>query len=121
MTWEELVKHDLVTVSRSSGNRMLLDRAQAGLPALACSLYETEHITTAIGLVEAGLGVAVVPSTSMPPATHPVLVSIPLVNPVVTRQLGIIRKRGRALSPSAQQLYDLFDDFKGAQQVPNRS
>ena len=121
VTWDELVKHDLVTVSRTSGNRMLLDRAQTRLPALACSLYETEHITTAIGLVEAGLGIAVVPSTSMPPATHPVLVSIPLVDPIVTRQLGIIRKRGRALSPSAQQLYDLFDDFKGAPPAPNRS
>jgi len=33
---------------------------------------------------------------------------VPLVGPVVTRHMGLIRRRGRSLSPAAQQLFDLF-------------
>ena len=61
-----------------------------------------------LGLVEAGLGVAAVPSLAMPGKDHPTLVSIPLVDPVVTRQMGLIKRRGKSLSPAAQQLYDLL-------------
>lgn len=38
------------------------------------------------------------------------LASIPLVEPTVTRTLGLIRKRGRALSPPAKRLYALIDE-----------
>ena len=31
---------------------------------------------------------------------------------VVTRKVGLIRRRGRSLSPAAQQLYDLFGEVK---------
>ena len=58
-----------------------------------------------LGLVEAGLGVAAVPSMAMPGADHPLLVSVPLDGPVVTRRVGLIRRKGRTLSPAAQQLY----------------
>jgi hypothetical protein len=35
-------------------------------------------------------------------------VSVPLVDPEVTRRIGLLRRRGRSLSPAAQQLYELF-------------
>ena len=60
-----------------------------------------------------GLGVAAVPSMAMPGPDHPLLVSVPLVDPVVTRKVGLIRRRGRSLSPAAQQLFDLFGEVKG--------
>ncbi|RXU20493.1 hypothetical protein B1F70_03785, partial [Pseudomonas syringae] len=47
------------------------------------SICETRHVTTMIGLVEAGLGVAAVPSIAMPMTAHPFLVSVPLVAPEV--------------------------------------
>jgi hypothetical protein len=42
----------------------------------------------------------------MPPDGHPTLVSVPLVNPAVSRTVGLIHRRGRSLSPAAQELYD---------------
>jgi DNA-binding transcriptional LysR family regulator len=91
---------------------VLLDQALAGVPGRPQSIYETEHVTTMLGLVEAGLGVAAVPSMAMPGPDHPLLVSVPLVDPVVTRKVGLIRRRGRSLSRAAQQLYDLFGEVK---------
>jgi DNA-binding transcriptional LysR family regulator len=113
-TWAELAAHDFIAISKSSGNRLLLDQALAGVKERPEAVYEAEHVTTLLGLVEAGLGVAAVPSLAMPGKGHPLLVSVPLEAPVVTRHVGLIRKRGRALAPAAQQLYDFFADVRGA-------
>lgn len=112
ITWSELGAYDFIAVSKSSGNRLLLDQALGGLPGRPRSLYEAEHVTTLLGLVEAGLGVAAVPSLAMPGKDHPSLVSVELDEPVVTRRVGLIRRNGRTLSPAAQQLYDLFLGMK---------
>ncbi|MDH4418414.1 MAG: LysR substrate-binding domain-containing protein [Acidovorax sp.] len=97
-----------VQQSQTSGNRLLMDLALANVPDRPQCLYEAKHVTTLLGLVEAGLGVAAVPSLAMPGKEHPTLVSIPLVEPIVTRQMGLIKRRGKSLSPAAQQLYDLL-------------
>jgi DNA-binding transcriptional LysR family regulator len=112
ITWAALGEHDFISVSRSSGNRVLLDQALAGVPGRPQAIYETQHVTTALGLVEAGLGVAAVPAMAMPGPEHPLLVSVPLVEPVVSRKIGLIRRRGRSLSPAAQQLFELFVEVK---------
>ena len=104
-TWAELADHDFIAVSRSSGNRVLMDQALARAPRRPEPAYEADHVTTLLGLVEAGLGVAAVPSLAMPGKGHPLLVAVPLEEPVVTRQLGLIRKRGRTLAPAAQHLF----------------
>jgi DNA-binding transcriptional LysR family regulator len=112
VTWTELAQYDYISVSKASGNRLLLDQALANLPGRPQSIYETQHVTTMLGLVEAGLGVAAVPSIAMPGADHPLLVSVPLFEPVISRKIGLIRRKGRSLSPAAQQLYAFFSEMK---------
>jgi DNA-binding transcriptional LysR family regulator len=107
VSWAELAAYDYITVDKSSGNRLLLDQALAGASVQPQNMYETQHGTTTLGLVEAGLGVAVVPAMAMPGPDHPLLVSVPLVGPVVKRKMGLIKRQGSVLSPAAQQLYDL--------------
>ena len=112
VTWSQLGQYDYISVGRASGNRVLLDQALAGVVARPHAIYETQHVTTTLGLVEAGLGVAAVPSMAMPARDHPLLVSVPLVEPIVTRKVGLIRRRGRSLSAAARQLYELFSQLK---------
>jgi DNA-binding transcriptional LysR family regulator len=112
VSWTELAQYDYISVSKASGNRLLLDQALAGVSGRPQAIYEAQHVTTMIGLVEAGLGVAAVPSMAMPASDHPLLVSVPLVDPVVTRKVGLIRRKGRSLSPAAQQLYEFFAQMK---------
>jgi DNA-binding transcriptional LysR family regulator len=40
------------------------------------------------------------------------LAAIPLISPVVRRELGLLTRRGRALSPAAAQLYGFIADLK---------
>jgi DNA-binding transcriptional LysR family regulator len=107
VTWAELGKYDYMTVAKASGNRFLLDLALADTPGRPRSFCEVRHVMTVVSLVEAGLGIAAVPQLAMPPRDHPTLASIPLVEPAVTRTVGLIRRRGIALSPAAHQLYDM--------------
>ena len=106
--WSDLSKYDYISVSKVSGNRVLLDQALAGLVNQPQSMFETQHGTTMIGLVEAGLGVAALPAMAMPKKGHPLLVSIPLLEPVVKRKMGLIKRRSVSLTPAASELYDLF-------------
>jgi DNA-binding transcriptional LysR family regulator len=87
---------------------MLIDLALAGKSQAPKIIYEAQHVTTLLGLVEVGMGIAVVPSLAMPSKDHPVLASIPLYDPVVSRRIGLIKKRGRTLAPSAERLYGLL-------------
>jgi DNA-binding transcriptional LysR family regulator len=108
ITWSELNEAEYMTVAKSSGNRLLIDLALTDIPARPRWFYEVRHVSTLVGLVEAGLGVAAVPRLAMPQGDHATLVSIPLVEPTITRTVGLIRRRSRSLSPAAQQLYDLL-------------
>jgi DNA-binding transcriptional LysR family regulator len=110
--WSELRPYDFMTVGKSSGNRLLMDLALAGVANRPVAIYEAQHVVTLLGLVEAGLGVAAVPRLAMPGEDHPTLVSVPLKDPVITRRMGLIRRRGRSLSPAAQHLYAMFAQLK---------
>lgn len=108
LTWAELAAHDYMTVAKASGNRFLLDLALADTPGLPRPFCEVRHVMSLISLVEAGVGIAAVPRLAMPPGEHPVLTSIPLKGPEVTRTLGLLRRRGVLLSSAAQHLYDII-------------
>jgi DNA-binding transcriptional LysR family regulator len=97
--WDELAAWDQVRVSHASRNRIFIDQALAELPPLPRPVCEVRHVSTLIGLVAAGLGVAIVPKLTLPPRPAAV-VGIPLV-PAVHRTVGIIRRAGRTLSPAA--------------------
>ena len=115
--WSELAPYDYMSVTKASGNRFLLDSAlsqQAVRPRWFC---EAQHVSTLVNLVEAGLGVAAVPELAMPSGEHPSLVSVPLVDPTVTRTVGLIHRVGRRLPPAAQQLYDQIRNMYDVQQA----
>lgn len=106
--WRELEPFRLIGVGRSSSNRMLLDHALADLTWRPRWFYEVQHLSTSLGLVEAGLGVSVLPGLAMPGDDHPILVSRPLVEPVVTRKIGLVRRHGASLSPAADKFVGLL-------------
>ena len=61
VTWTELADYRLIGVGRLSGNRMLLDHALSSLNLRPKWFYEVQHLSTSLGMVEAGLGVSAMP------------------------------------------------------------
>lgn len=107
--WPDLREERLVGVSRRSGNRLILDRALLPAGIVPNWHYETEHLSTSLGLVEAGLGVAVVPRLALPRERHPVLVVRPLSDPAVDRATGLLLRRGAAPGPATRTLMEMLE------------
>ncbi|MFJ4434032.1 LysR family transcriptional regulator [Pseudomonas sp. NPDC089395] len=112
VTWDEFYQQSYISLGKTSGNRFLLDQALSGIVPQRQSICETRHVTTMIGLVEAGLGVAAVPSMAMPAGDHPILTRVALTEPKVMRSVGLIKRRGRTLTPAALALERLVVDMK---------
>lgn len=106
--WNQLEAYPLVVVDRSSGNRTLLDGALARHNLKLNWFYEVTHLNTSLGLVEAGLGISVLPRLATPQDDHPFLVSRPIVNPVVSRTIGIVQRRSSTLSPAAEKFVGML-------------
>ena len=106
--WSELEGHRLITVGRTSGNRTLLDAALARSSLRLQWFYEVTHLSTSLGLVEAGLGVSVLPSLATPQDDHPYLTTRPLVEPEVSRSIGVVRRRQSRLSPAAGHFLEML-------------
>jgi DNA-binding transcriptional LysR family regulator len=105
--WRDLAEHPLISLDRHSSLRPIADRALATLPTSSRPAYEVSFVTTAIGMVEAGLGVAALPSYILLSTRHAHLVTRRLVEPVVEREISVVTRRGRTLSPAAQTFADL--------------
>ncbi|EER60310.1 transcriptional regulator, LysR family [Acidovorax delafieldii 2AN] len=103
VAWAELAGQRLVSVSRDSSNRLLLDQATADLPQQPVAWYECNHVAGALALVEAGLGLAVLPQLALP-AEHPQVCGVPLIEPDLWRTLGLLQRRDRVLGPAAEAL-----------------
>jgi DNA-binding transcriptional LysR family regulator len=108
--WSDLADHLLIGVSRHSGNRTILDNALANLGVRLNWFYEVNHLSTSLGLVEAGVGISVLPRLATPQENHPVIVTRPIIDPIVTRTIGIVQRRNGRLSPAATRFRDLLLD-----------
>ena len=83
--WQELVGYKMIGVRSSSGNRLLIEQQLADKPWKLDLFYEVRHLSTSLGLVEAGLGIS-----------------------VIRRTLGIIRRKDAVLSPAAERFFALL-------------
>jgi AcrR family transcriptional regulator len=108
VAWKDLGELSYIALAHGSGNRFLIDQALARSPTRPRWFCQVNHVPALVSLVTAGLGVGVVPRMALPPDGHHGLVAVPLVEPKVSRTLGLISRRGRPLPAAAQLLYDML-------------
>ena len=101
-----LAEEALILTDPQSSVRMLVDRAFAARGLSAVPHYEVTYMSTAIGLVRAGLGVAVLPSSAVDDGIAPAVHVMPIDAPELVREVLLIRRAGRSLSPAASALAD---------------
>ena len=95
-----------VLLDHDSGSRRLIDRALAE-HGVACTVaQEVGHPTTIFRMLDAGLGISVIPTLALPPEGLARLAVRPLV-PRVDREIMLVHRKHRALSPVAQAAWDL--------------
>lgn len=99
--WSELAHQDCVTQAQGSGNRLLIDQALSNTVTRPHWVCEVQHVPSLLSLVRRGVGVGAVPQHAISGTD---LCGIPLVEPQVLRSIGLISRRGKALSAMAQEL-----------------
>ncbi|MFD2328097.1 LysR family transcriptional regulator [Cohnella sp. GCM10020058] len=73
--------------------------------------FEGDDIDALKGLVSAGLGVALMPEVTLVDNIPPSTVKIPLIDPLVTRTVGVISPTQRKLLPTEQLFVRFLSDF----------
>jgi DNA-binding transcriptional LysR family regulator len=120
--WSDLAHQPLVLLDHASGSRRLIDAALQAHQAEAPVVQEVGHTTTIFSMLQAGLGLSVVPELAVPPewrsagaapgAGPQELASRPLL-PRVQRDIMLVRRRQRELSPVAQSVWDMVREEAG--------
>jgi DNA-binding transcriptional LysR family regulator len=98
---EDLLDVPLIFMNRDSSVRRILDDAYASARQPATPSYEAAFMSTAIGMVRAGLGVTLLPSSALEVKTASDLVCRAINHPKLKRKIGILRKRRQSFSPAA--------------------
>jgi LysR family transcriptional regulator, transcription activator of glutamate synthase operon len=73
--------------------------------------FEGDDIDALKGLVAAGLGVTLMPEATLMDTQSRSTVKIPIAEPAVTRTVGIITSKDRALLPTEEIFYDFITSF----------
>jgi DNA-binding transcriptional LysR family regulator len=106
--WTALQGLPLVLLDYSSGSRPLIDQALAARRVQAEIVQEVGHLTTAFRMVEAGIGLSIVPAQGLP-FPQAGLAARPLT-PQVYRSIMLVRRRNRSLSPAAEAVWRLIGE-----------
>jgi len=120
--WKKLGGEPLVLLDHTSGSRRLIDEQLVKHHVEADVVQQAGYTHTAFRMVEAGLGISITPSLSLPASDQ--LVVRPLT-PIATRAITLIRRRHRSLSPVAElvwaQIRETAAQLSQSRRTPFRS
>ena len=102
INWSDLDKEKLIRVSPHTANRYIVDQALGEKSEHMNWVHEVQHTLTAVRMVQAGLGLTVIPRSAVEGLRSEGIAFTPLVGPKVTRTICILSRRGVELSVLAQ-------------------
>lgn len=111
VTWSRLSGRRLIMLSNTSGSRQVIETTLERTKTKVDIFLELAQPSSVLGMVEAGLGVAVVPQLAAPRGDDRLLATCPLVKPKVSRTILLLRRRDRSLSPAALAVWTALIDL----------
>ncbi|RQS66506.1 LysR family transcriptional regulator [Burkholderia sp. Bp8963] len=107
--WSEILGEPFIAMSPGTSVRYATDTAFASLKAVKAPTYDVALLSTMFGLARAGVGVTALPMTVLEVFNVQDVSKIPLVEPVVRRDIGFVTRRGRDPSPAARKLMETIE------------
>ena len=104
LSWRELKGLPLVSLPPGAGIRVLIEQHPEAAAWLKSPAYEVSSVSALQPLIERGVGIAVVPTLAARPLLGSGLVFRPLSRPSIRRELFILKRKGRSLTPAASQM-----------------
>jgi len=105
---KQLASYPVVMASNSAALRGNLDGEIAAAGIKIQSGFEVTNVHTMLAFARAGMGVALVPATTLPIPADPDLQVLPISSPPLRRHLCLISARGVALSMPSQELTQIL-------------
>ncbi|HHT0958781.1 TPA: LysR family transcriptional regulator [Enterobacter hormaechei] len=106
VAWQALQAANLVLQDYASGSRPLIDAALAAQGVKATIVQEIGHPATLFPMVEAGIGISVLPALALPLPQGSRL-TVKRFLPCIERQLMLVRRKNRSLSGAAHACWDV--------------
>jgi DNA-binding transcriptional LysR family regulator len=97
----DLTGHPLILPGPDSSVRRLVDMAFGSMGLTVTPAYEVSLMSTVAGMVRAGLGAAILPTAALDMGELAGPRSRPLREPIPAREIGVLLRSGRSLSPAA--------------------
>ncbi len=105
--WKDLAGHAVIVLgSATSANRRIIDEQLNRHDVALVWSDEVQSLSTQTGFVDQGIGSAVVPGLSLPFFHNPEVLKIPLIEPVIAREVVLMKRKRAPLSPAAEDFYD---------------
>ena len=104
LSWRELKGVSLVSLTPGAGIRVLIEQHPEVAALLKPPTYEVSSVSALQPLIERGVGIAVLPTLAARPLLGSGLVFRPLSRPSIRRELYMLKRRGRSLTPAASQM-----------------
>lgn len=102
--WADLFAKPFIAMRSMTSVRRLTDQVATDLGLSVDPAMQASHPATAGAMIQAGLGVTALPELTLKLLSADNLVLAPLIDPVVSRPLGILTRSGRTLPHLAQTL-----------------
>jgi DNA-binding transcriptional LysR family regulator len=103
-TLAELTAFPLILPVRESSVRMLVDKVGARVKCAIKPAYEAVYNSTLLGFARDGLGIAIMPESTVDIEADATLRAIKIHRPAIERRISIITRRGHSLSKAASIL-----------------
>lgn len=108
VSWRDLAQHDMIGFTRDNAIQMLVQDAAAANGITLVTRYEVGSISTAAALVEAGLGISILPPYTRTSGRPKRLQFRPLIEPAIRRALCLMTLRDHVMSPAARMFCDML-------------
>ncbi|RST53185.1 LysR family transcriptional regulator [Variovorax sp. MHTC-1] len=105
LTLRKLAPWPFIHMTRNSSVRQALEAALH--PLAMNTVLEVEQLATVMGMVEAGLGISVVPTLTLYQFRRETIATRPLPMPQLTRRIYLVQRREGSLSAAARALHDM--------------
>lgn len=105
---KDLVKSPLILMAPLTSVRTIVDRAFESIGHMPAPAYEVTYMSSAVGMVRAGLGIAFLPSAALEMSGLSGLTSRAVDHPGLARRIVAVQRAGRQLSPAAAKFLDVL-------------
>ena len=110
VTFKELSSYPLILPGKDSSVREIMERSLKGERLHFKVAYETNYMSTALGMVRAGLGIAILPEIVANLENTDEIRFVAISSPLLSRKIEILQRKDRSLSPAASEMVQILKE-----------